>query len=69
MYTITHGRRPNWKRSADTIEEARDIIRRECNGYMDDAPHFNESDAIELWNESAKDGCETYAIEEATHVR
>jgi hypothetical protein len=62
-FTITPGARPNWKRNAESIEAAREIIRRECNGYMDDAPHYNESDAIELWNESAEQGCDTYAIE------
>lgn len=68
-YTITHGRRPNWKRTAESIEAARSIIRQETGGYMDNAPHFNESDAVELWNESAEEGCDTYAIEDATHAR
>lgn len=65
MYTITHGRRSEWIGRAETIEEARAIIRRATGGYMDDAPHFNESDALELWNESASELCETYAIHEA----
>jgi hypothetical protein len=63
-YRITHGRRPNWSRTAETLEQAREIIRRECGGYMDDEPHFNDGPALELWNESADEGCETYAIEE-----
>ena len=62
-YKITHGRRPGWSKFAATIDAAREIIRQENGGYMDDEPHFNESDAIELWNESAKGGCDTYAIE------
>lgn len=61
-YVITHGRRPHWSRLAQTIEEAREVVREETGGYMDDAPHFNESDAVELWNESADELCETYAI-------
>lgn len=63
-YKITHSGRPGWSRTAHTIMEARAIIRRECGGYMDDSPHYNESDAIELWNESPREGCGTYAIEE-----
>ena len=61
-YTITHEARPTWSRNAATLEEAREIIRKECGGYMDDEPHYNESDAIELWNESAEELCGTYAI-------
>jgi hypothetical protein len=64
MLRITHESRPDWFRKAETIEEARAIIRTQCGGYMDDAPHFNESDAVELWNESAAEGCGIYAIEE-----
>jgi len=62
-YRITSSSNPTWSRKAATIEEAREIIRRECGGYMDDAPHYNESDAVELWNESAEEGCGFYAVE------
>lgn len=62
-YRITHSGRPEWSRKAATIAEAREMIRHECGGYMDAEPHYNESDAIELWNESAADGCGTYAVE------
>jgi len=61
-YTISYGGLPNWSRSAQTIEDARAIIRAECGGYMDAEAHVNESDACEVWNESAREGCNTYAI-------
>ena len=62
-YLVTSYTEPTWSRKAATIEEAREIIRKRNGGYMDDEPHYNESDAVELWNESAAEGCGTYAIE------
>lgn len=54
---------------ANTIREARAIVRRRCQGqrmhgkFTADYPGL-----VEGWNETARDGCETFAIVDTTVV-